>query len=258
MENPWRSLRMEAPYVYEADRPAVDAFNTQAGEDHCIHTDLLPEPFLGSKDAPIVLLNLNPGFDERDYLTYEHPDALDAWRKNAVHEPLAYPFYLLDPQFSHAGGARWWREKLKEPIQIAGAHAVANMILCIEYFPYHSRKFKPMHRLVETQQYSFALVNQAIDRNAVIVLMRGKRLWEGAVPRLSESPRLFTLKAPLNPAISRKNCVDGFPSIEGILRNGAPHYSELPAGSANIAMTSSRISISGTSRPRANCAAVHE
>jgi hypothetical protein len=218
---------MEAPYVYDADKSAISAFNAHASEKHRIQTDVLPEPFLGSKDAPIVLLNLNPGFDESDYLAYEDRYTRDAWRKNASHEPLSYPFYFLDPQFSHTGGARWWKEKLKEPMQLAGARAVANMILCIEYFPYHSRKFKLMRSLVASQRYSFDLADQAIDRNALIVLMRSKRLWEHAVPRLAGYPRLFTLKSPLNPAISRKNCVAGFPFIEAILRNGDLHDREL-------------------------------
>src|SRR5215216_4821280 len=150
MDNPWRSLRMDAPYISEEDRSAVDAFNARASDEHRLQTDVLPEPFLGRKDAPIVLLNLNPGFDERAYLTYETAYALDAWRKNAAHEPLAYPFYFLDPQISLGGGADWWRKKLKEPIQIAGEQVVANTFLCIEYFPYPSRKFKAMRSLVES------------------------------------------------------------------------------------------------------------
>jgi hypothetical protein len=112
MDNPWRSLRMEAPYVYEADEPAIAAFNARASDEHRLQTDVLPEPFLGRKDAPIVLLNLNPSFDESANLAYGDPHAFDAWRKNAYHEPLAYPFYFLDPQFPHAGRARRWKQNL--------------------------------------------------------------------------------------------------------------------------------------------------
>jgi hypothetical protein len=219
---------MEAPYVYEPDRTAVAGFNARASDTHRIQTDVLPEPFLGRKDAPIVLLNLNPGFDEHAHLTYADRYTRDAWRKNVLHEPLAYPFYFLDPQVSHAGGARWWKKKLKELIQIAEEQTVANTILCIEYFPYPSRNFKPMRVPLESQRYSFDLANQAIDRNAVMVLMRGKKLWEHAVPRLMEYPRFFTLNSPQNVAVSRKNCVEGFPEIEAILRNGNPRDSELP------------------------------
>jgi hypothetical protein len=64
---------MEPPYVYAMDNLAVDAFNAHARDEHRIHTDVLPEPFLGRKDAPIVLLNLNPGFDERANLTTTIP-----------------------------------------------------------------------------------------------------------------------------------------------------------------------------------------
>lgn len=219
MENPWKVLRMEAPYVLDVDSSAIGMFNRHAKPEHCIQTDVLPEPFIGSKDAPIVLLNLNPGFDERACLTYTAGYTSDAWRKNVLHEPLDYPFYFLDTRFSHSGGAQWWKKKLREPIQLAGEHAVASNIVCIEYFPYPSRKFKLMPGLLDSQRYSFALAEQAIDRNAVIVLMRGRRLWENAVPRLLDYPRLFTLNSPQNVAISRKNCGEGFLHIEAILRS---------------------------------------
>lgn len=223
MENPWRSLRLEAPYVYDADTTAIDAFNRHAKPEHCIQTDVLPEPFIGSTDAPIVLLSLNPGFDDHAYLTYADRHTRDVWRKNVLHEPLDYPFYFLDPQFCHSGGARWWTKKLKEPVQVGGAQAVARNILCIEYFPYPSRKFKSMGILLESQWYGFALAEQAIDRNAVIVVMRNKNGWGNAVPRLMDYPRLFTLNGNLNPVISRRNCPEGFPLIEAILRNeGSP------------------------------------
>jgi hypothetical protein len=195
------------------------AFNDHVREEHRLQTDVRPQPFLGSEDAPIVLLNLNPGFAECDYLDFEDSYTLEVWRKNLLHEPLVYPFYSLDPKLSHTGGARWWRKKLKEPIQIAGEQVVANTFLCIEYFPYPSRKFKAMRSLLESQRYSFDLANQAIDRNAVIVVMRAQDRWERAVPRLVGYSRLFTLNSSQSGAISRKNCIDGFPVIESILRN---------------------------------------
>jgi hypothetical protein len=85
-----------------------------------------------------------------------------------------------------------------------------------------------MRSPLESQQYSFDLVNQAIDRFAPIVVMRAKRLWEQAVPRLIGYPRLFTLNSSQNVAISRKNCVAGFPVIESILRNKVQRDSSVP------------------------------
>lgn len=219
MENPWKVLPERPPYVLPSDEQAVAAFNAAATEEHKNHVELPPEPFLGRADAPVVLLNLNPGFHERDYLTYEDPYALDIWRRNILHEPLDFPFFLLDPRIEGATGAGWWRKKLKEPIGVAGVKAVANTISCIEYFPYHSRKFRAMGRPLESQLYSFLLVNQAIDRNATIILMRSRRLWEYAGPRLKTYPNRFALN---NVAISRNNCPDGFPAIEGALRRTSP------------------------------------
>lgn len=219
MENPWCSLRMNAPYVLDADVSAIDAFNRHANPGHRLQTDVLPEPFIGRMDAPIVLLSLNPGFDERACLTYADRYTREVWSKNVRHEPLLYPFYFLDPRFRDSGGAEWWKKKLKEPIQLADEHTVASSILCIEYSPYPSRTFKEMPAPLESQRYGFALAEQAMDRGAVIVLMRGRRLWEGAIPRLMGYPQLYTLNSAQNVAISRNNCPSGFPHVETILRS---------------------------------------
>jgi hypothetical protein len=82
---------------------------------------------------------------------------------------------------------------------------------------------------LESQQYSFTLVNQALNRNAAIVVMRAKRRWEDAVPRLAGFPRLFTLNSQQNVAISRKNCVEGFPVFAAMLGNAASRDREMPS-----------------------------
>ena len=60
MNNPWRHLPDIPPFVLDSDRRAIEEFNASASADTHVHLDLLPEPFLGNKDAPVVLLNLNP------------------------------------------------------------------------------------------------------------------------------------------------------------------------------------------------------
>lgn len=50
----------EPPYVIPADRPLLEAINASARPEHCIHWELLPEPFLGDPQAPVLLLSLNP------------------------------------------------------------------------------------------------------------------------------------------------------------------------------------------------------
>ena len=44
------------------DADEIERFNAKARYDHAFHLDLIPEPFIGNPAAPVVLLNLNPGF----------------------------------------------------------------------------------------------------------------------------------------------------------------------------------------------------
>ena len=63
MDNPWCFLPEAQPFVLQADAAAVATCNLKnAGTPRELHTELPPEPFSGRLDAPIVLLNLNPGY----------------------------------------------------------------------------------------------------------------------------------------------------------------------------------------------------
>jgi len=65
MRNPWTDLPATAPFVLPCDKEAIEAFNASAKPDHTIHTEVLPAPFVGNPTAPIVLLNLNPGYTKQ-------------------------------------------------------------------------------------------------------------------------------------------------------------------------------------------------
>jgi hypothetical protein len=220
MENPWKGLSTCVPYMLSSDEKSVLEFNSTADDLHKIRQELLPEPYLGKVDAEIVLLNLNPGFSEDDHLLYELPYAQAAWKKNILHELLDYPFFLLDPELSRFPGPQWWEKHLREPIQAADRKSVANKVCCIEYFPYHSRKLAWHDAILESQRYSFHLAELAIQRDALIIIMRGVKQWYEAVPQLTKHKRKFELNSKQNVTISKGNCPQGFPLIEEILKKG--------------------------------------
>ena len=83
---------------------------------------------------------------------------------------------------------------------------LADRILCVEFFPYHSRKFAHNRLSVPSQKYSIDLARSAIARNAFIVLMRGRRCWMDELPELGEHKFLFELRSCQNVAISPNNC----------------------------------------------------
>jgi hypothetical protein len=191
--NPWLELPAGPPYVPPGDASAVEGFNARARPDYRLQLDLLPEPFLGSPDAPVVLLNLNPGFAEGDRAAHADIGFRNAVLRTLRHEPQPFPFHYLDPTGTSLGH-RWWRQRLGRVLAHVPAEHVASRLLCIEYFPYHSRKFAHGTLRLRSQAYGFELARQAVVRAASVVLLRGERPWLEAVPELASHAKLFRLR----------------------------------------------------------------
>src|SRR2546428_10719975 len=137
--NPWLDLPKRPPFVLKRDLPAIGEFNGHANKDHRIDVDLLPEPFLGSTVAPVVLLGLNPGWSPEDAVWHAKPAFARLLRGNLAHSLAQYPFYLLDPSQS-SPGSLWWSRRLRALIERVGLGAAARAVSCVEYFPYHSNR----------------------------------------------------------------------------------------------------------------------
>ncbi len=197
MTNPWLSLPDHAPYMLQTDAQAINRHNETASTATFIHADLLPEPFIGRLDAPIVTLMTNPGWDPIDRLIYESEYAKQVYRANLEQGTLEYPFYMIDPTFvanqdpsiprgRHKAGPFWWLNTLKHLIDATDRKTVAHNILNIEYFPYHSQKNPLLKSSLESQHFGFEQVRQAMDRQALILVSRNLVHWYKAVPGLYE------------------------------------------------------------------------
>lgn len=215
MDNPWLRLPEHPPFMLKCDKQDILRFNATAHDDYFIHTEELPEPYTGSPTAHIVLLNLNPGFYERNE-EFHHNSSYDYFvkthRANLAHAPSEYPFYHLDPNNVNSPGYYWWSRKLKQLVNLYGAKRVAHEISNFEYFPYHSRHFGYSKSIVASQRYTFHLVEEAVKRNAIIILIRGKTFWEQAIPLL-KTYSYHTLSSPQNASISERNCPSGYRAI---------------------------------------------
>jgi hypothetical protein len=216
ISNPWHRLPSHADYVLPEDAAQTFAFNLQARPEVYLHLNLIPEPFLGLPDAPVVVLNRNPGYSEGDDAHHVDPLFVEYSRANLLHRATPFPFFLLDPAVA-APGNRYWSQKLKALIGECSLPTVAQKVLCVEYFPYHSIQFG-FRRKLPSQDYSFSLVREAVGRKSVIVLMRGRKEWISAVPMLSDYPKKYELNSSLNVAITAKNCPKGFTEICAALR----------------------------------------
>ena len=216
MRNPWLDLPHTSPFVLADDMEAIEAFNTTATDAVRIHVELLPEPFLGDPHAPIVLLGLNPGFSPEDIPHHSDPTFAHLLRLNIAHGQSDFPFYLLNPRIA-GPGQKWWERRLSRLLEVAPRETIAKKLLNIEYFPYHSDRFAHHRLRVASQDYGFFLVREAVHRGALVILMRGHRLWFSAVPELATYGRLFTLRSVQNTTISRKNCPEGFEEVLAVL-----------------------------------------
>jgi hypothetical protein len=226
--NPWHRLPDQPPFVLAEDRDAVLAFNDesrQKGHPHSLNLQIIPVPFVGRTDAPVVLLGNIAGAGG------EHPDDYQKWpvyadrlRKNLLHQNLDFQFLpmgidaeTLPPH------KRWWTDKLKHLLDSFGngpaAEAIlARSILAVEFFPYRSYSNEYHHEklsLMVSQEYSQVLVYDAMENGAVIVIRYGKKKWFDAVRGLENYQHLVLLKEARQTFISPSGVadVDGYKKV---------------------------------------------
>jgi hypothetical protein len=72
MQNPWLTLPLSPPYILAEDDLAISAYNRifhdKGKKEQAIYREAFPEPYCGNPQAPILLLNLDPGYSERIHL----------------------------------------------------------------------------------------------------------------------------------------------------------------------------------------------
>jgi len=196
MTHLWHRLGDQAPFVHPDDLPFVLAHNSQhePNDPLWINTGRMAEPRLGDIDAPIVLLQLNPSYDKREFNIAE-------LRLSLVDEHAAHAG-LLDAE------NRWWQKRaFSKLMRIYDGDRLSRRICSIEYFPYASLRFNHAHIRLPTQQYQFDLVRRALSRNATFIVTRGFNLWSGAIPELACAlgQTVFKTKNPQQSSISEGN-----------------------------------------------------
>jgi len=164
----------------------------------------MPEPFLGRKDAPVVVLLGNPGYSERDHIWHDRPEFRAAIRENLTHQRTAYAHPLLDPAFSEASGSLWWTGGLRRLIEATDLWTVADNVLILEALPYHSKQYRG--HAIPSQGYTQQLLAQAQSRDAVVVHVRGP--WCRWDPMLDSYPHFLRTRTPQVAHLSPKNLGD--------------------------------------------------
>jgi hypothetical protein len=231
MKNPWIEFVEnldETNLVLKEDKAVIDRFNQSTTETYKVHTEIMPAPFMGNvQSAPILLLLLNPGYDEKEEIKGYYKEYKPFWKKEIQHIQSIpeLPLFCLDEKYIEY--SNYWHNKLKPLTSKTSKEKVAKNICQIQFFPYHSKKFKSISKKILTengsdqyltsQKYNFYLVEKAMERNAIIIILRSKKMWFEAIPDLKKYENLYFTKSYLNTILSENNLSDTFPKIINIL-----------------------------------------
>lgn len=193
--NPWVSFNPEPnePNVHEEDLPFFRGFNkgmsARKGVDkkqYLLAEHLEPHPYLGNPEANVLVLMANPGVNEKEKNPRfrMNPEKLEQNRQNLRHENLeSFKSRIHSPENSDLE-SEWFKPRVKELVHATSVDRVTKGIFLVNFHAYHSKSWHPIPFTFPTQNYSFQLVSQAIERNALIIMSRNMLGWFTAVPNL--------------------------------------------------------------------------
>ncbi len=196
LSNPWHDDAGERRFA-ECDTQWLAAYESRLqglakGDPGLFrfHLNLFPEPFIGDPGAPVVLLSLNPGYKPGDERAHTCEPFRTLAQRNIEHKFDKYPFFALDPRIHDTPLARWWSTTLRDVLARSSPLAVARNVFAAELYPYHSVNFRrtsPPPSLA----YTTSLVQAAMDRGALVVVMRGHKEWTTALKDIRTYGRVY-------------------------------------------------------------------
>lgn len=218
--SPWLRLPKRPPFVLEQDLSGILRFNQKSELRLSFDLRLHPEPFIGSLSAPVILLALNPGLSEVDYLVHADKDLLRIIRDSALQTSSCSEHYYLSDPFLATPGGKWWSEKLRCLIEEAGRDVVSRAICCIQLYPYHSEAFGSIPEFTSTLEYAREVLVRQIHQGKLIVVMRAWEKWMKCVPELHGYERVLRLRNPRNPCLSPGNLGAAYETLVQAIRVG--------------------------------------
>ena len=170
----------------ECDREIVEECNRGRDGDYKIRVNNPPTPYMGDfANAKILLLQLNPGSEIYPGLNPAEDVEFKIFKnlkqdifKSLRGEKMKFPFYWLNPEYILTGGFRYWARIFSSVIEKKeDYYKIANRVCCIQYFPYHSRRYYPIpiriirkyrgrsEKFLESQKYGFSLVRRFLEKS---------------------------------------------------------------------------------------------
>jgi hypothetical protein len=154
-------------HIIEQDIAAVERYNLKAKPHHVLQTNMGPSPFEGNiHSSPVVLLLANPGFDENSSVD-DHHFKVDGWPLAGMHPNAP------------AGMRDWWRPRLRKLCEIHGEQTIASNIAALQINPWASTNYDPGLNL-PSRKGQIALAEAAVNRGAVLIIIRAEKLWRSS------------------------------------------------------------------------------
>jgi hypothetical protein len=211
--NMWSALPLDPPYVLDEDRPHIDAWNERRGaKDERVRLQLSvwPEPFLGSRTAPVVMLAQNPAWPGGPPAHIDDAKYEAALRGNLSDDSASHIHMGFQDVFAENSGL-WWRPRWRSVMERSGLafEEMAGKILAVQTHGYFSERWARLPVTLPSQWFGFDLVRQAVARNAVIVVTRGWKDWAVAVPELLTYEGAVRTNSPRGAYIMPRNLPPG-------------------------------------------------
>lgn len=240
LQNPWIEITPKmAVKVLKDDRDIVNSINAKYKNknkctDDLVCTTMWPEPFQGNPDAPVYLLNGNPGGDGRsevDKILLSDPLFRELMIANLCHQSVSgYDDFLYnnilkidngkvclakqmdskslsEKALKNNGvldGSIWWKKRTKEIRKTIGANP---NLFVVEYFPYNSKDSKGIDRSKRLPSYDYSdyLIRKAMEDNKLIVIMRWKTAWFNRIDGLKTYTNLLEISSDSSVFLSSGN-----------------------------------------------------
>lgn len=220
--NPWSTVTAEMQEKIAAcDLEAIHELQNK-GVD--IHTRLWPEPFCGNMDAPIYLLNGNPGgvYSPLEEKLTADPLFCKFMVANLNHQVVEgydeFVFFnnlkivndklICDKDETDynklLGGCEWWQKRTKELRAVMSN--IHPLLFNIEYFPYNSKNISGWQGIkLPSFQYTNELVKSAIDKGKTIIIMRMKKDWVNRILDLDSYANVYVLSNARSVYVTKNN-----------------------------------------------------
>jgi hypothetical protein len=176
-------------------------------KNYLLAEHLEPHPYLGNPAANVLVLMANPGVnDEEKNPKYRmNEKKLLQNRRNLRHEDLdSFRSRIHSPDEPELESI-WFKPRVRELVEETSIDRVTKGIFLVNFHAYHSRSWHPIPFTFPSQHYSFYLVSEAINRNAIIIMSRNMLGWFTAVPGLFEHKNRFEFESTRSVYLTQGN-----------------------------------------------------